>query len=106
MRYSKYLLLLMVFTLLGCTDPWSGYTFITGVLPDSPVNLDAFNTIYDDYNSATIFQGSLSPFCFSTNRHSKGGEFNIRYEPMKVTWDKVKGELKVYNGYSRRATYT
>ena len=70
------------------------------------MNLDAFNTEYDDYNSAMIFLGSLSPFCYSTNRHTQGGEFNIRYEPMNVTWDRVKGELTVYNGYSRRATYT
>ena len=93
----------MVFTLLGC--PFFGYKYNTGTLPDIPVNLESFNTEYDDYNSTAPSLGQMIPFCFSTNRHSQGGEFNIRYEPMNVEFSKTSGELTVKNEYGGWGIY-
>ena len=90
----------MVFALLGCPLPWSGYKYNTGTLPDTPVNLENFNTDYDDYNSSAPSLGMLVPFCYSTNRHSQGGEFNIIYEPMAIVFSKTTGELTVSNEYA------
>jgi hypothetical protein len=79
--------------------PWYGYKYNTGTLPDTPVNLEEFNSEYDDYNSTIPILGDFFPLCFSTNRHSQGGEFNIIYMPMSVVFSKTSGELKVSNEY-------
>jgi len=95
----------MVFGLLGCPSPWSGYKYNTGTLPGTPVNLEEFNTEYDDYNSTAPTLGRFIPFCYSTNRHSQGGEFNIIYEPMSVEFSKTSGELKVSNAFGPWSSY-
>ena len=98
MRPFKFILVLLM-TVLLTACPFYGYKYNTGTLPDSPVNLEAFNTEYDDYNSSTPILGRLVPFLFSTNRHSQGGEFNIKYEPMNVEFSKTTGDLTVLNDY-------
>lgn len=90
--------LLMAVFLTACPII-NGYKYNQGSLPENPVNLEAFNTEYDDYNSTAPSLGRLVPFCYSTNRHSRGGEFNILYEPMKVEFDKTSGDLTVLNEY-------
>jgi len=70
-----------------------------GELPEIPVNLQDFNSEYDDYNSTAPSLGYLIPFCFSTNRKSKGGEFDVIYKPMNVNFEKSTGVLKVTNQY-------
>ncbi|MCK5066911.1 MAG: PD40 domain-containing protein [Bacteroidales bacterium] len=97
MRYSIIILPLMVVFLSSC--PWSGYEYNEGTLPGSPVNLEAFNTEYDDYNMSSPIFGDMVPFCFSTNRHSLGEEFNIRYDPMSVVFSRTTGELTLENEY-------
>jgi hypothetical protein len=100
MRPIKFILLpLMAIILTACPWPGHGYRYNTGTLPDTPVNLEAFNTEYDDYNSTAPSLGRLVPFCYSTNRHSQGGEFNIKYEPMSVVFSKTTGDLTVLNEY-------
>jgi hypothetical protein len=37
----------------------SGYKFNQGILPELPVNLEEFNTIYDDYNSTAPSLGDV-----------------------------------------------
>jgi len=106
MRTLKILsLLLLVLILQACSNTGSeGDEFFWGRLPSNPVNLEEFNTEYDDYNMTLAFSGSLVPFCFSTNRHSLGGDFDIRYEPMRVLWDKTTGDLTVSNNnFSRKS---
>ena len=86
--------------LISCEPIITGYNYNEGDLPDLPVNLEDFNTIYDDYNSTAPSLGRLIPFCFSTNRRSNGGEFDIIYQPMNVNFDKTSGVLKVSNKYA------
>lgn len=77
-----------------------GYKYEEGSLPDRPVNLVDFNTVYDDYNSTAPTLGDLIPFCFSTNRKSQGKDFDIIFEPMNVRFDKKTGKLEVLNDYA------
>jgi len=81
----------------------------SGDLPTTPVNLTDFNTQHDDYNSTAPTLGELIPFCFSTNRHSIGGQFDIIYKPMNVNFDRSSEVLKVTDKYdnwsSRRDDY-
>ncbi len=101
MKQIPLLLLSLLLLLSGCEwifRPY-GYKYPNGDLPDDPVNLEEFNTEYDDYNSTAPTLGWLIPFCFSTNRQSQGGEFDVIYQPMNVSWSKTTGELNVYNEY-------
>jgi hypothetical protein len=103
----KNLLLLLIFPLLltTCEKGPFGYKYNNGDLPDTPVNLEDFNTIYDDYNATAPSLGRLIPFCFSTNRYSSGGEFDIIYQPMNVNFDKITGILKVTNQYDNWSVF-
>ena len=103
MRAAKYTCLLLALALLGC--PFYGYKYPHGKLPDGPVNLEDFNSEYDDYNATAPILGKVIPFCFSTNRHSQGGEFNILYTPMNVEFSKTSGELHVSNDYGFWGSY-
>jgi hypothetical protein len=98
---NKILLIAAISILLiSCEEEKpSGYKFNQGILPELPVNLEEFNTIYDDYNSTAPSLGDVIPFCFSTNRHSKGNEFDVIYLPMNVNFNKTSGVLKVTNEY-------
>jgi len=93
----KILPIAIALTLSAC---WPhGYNYNYGELPETPVNLQDFNSEYDDYNSTAPSLGYLIPFCFSTNRKSNGGDFDVIYEPMNVNFDKTTGVLKVTNVY-------
>ncbi|NEW78017.1 MAG: hypothetical protein GZ086_01040 [Gelidibacter sp.] len=102
--YKILIILLFSILLISCEenpiDGPRGYKYNVGDLPDSPVNLENFNTIYDDYNSTGPSLGRLIPFCFSTNRDSHGNEFDIIYQPMNIDFDKTSGILKVTNKYT------
>lgn len=97
------LLILFSILLISCTEKPNKYE--KGDLPDSPVNLVYFNTMYDDYNSTAPSLGQLIPFCFSTNRNSAGKEFDVIYQPMNVNFDKKSGVLTVTNEYLNWEVY-
>jgi hypothetical protein len=77
-----------------------GYRYNRSELPETPVNLQEFNSRYDDYNSTAPSLGNLIPFCFSSNRKSQGEHFDVIYMPMNVNFDKSTGILKVTNEYA------
>lgn len=99
MQIKKLLALAFLVSLLSC-ETHLGYKYNQGYLPENPVNLQPFNSEYDDYNSTAPSLGRVFPFCFSTNRLSQGGNFDVIYEPMNVNFDKTTGVLKVTNDYS------
>jgi len=52
--------------------------FEKGIFPTTPVNFEAVNSVYDDYNSASPFELYFEfPFVFSSNRESQGGNFDL-----------------------------
>ena len=105
MKKSFFTLLLILIAFTSCNITPSGYKYEYGTLPETPVNLSEFNTVYDDYNSTAPSLGELIPFCFSTNRNSNGNEFDIIYQPMNVNFDKTSGILKVTNEYANWETF-
>jgi hypothetical protein len=99
----NYLIILFSILLISCTEKLNKHK--QGDLPDKPVNLAYFNTMYDDYNSTGPSLGQLIPFCFSTNRNSAGKEFDVIYQPMNVNFDKKSGILTITNEYANREVY-
>jgi hypothetical protein len=95
--FRNILLLSIALTLSSCWPVNNKYE--QGELPETPVNLQDFNSEYDDYNSTAPSLGYLIPFCFSTNRKSQGADFDVVYMPMNVNFAKSTGELKVSNQY-------
>ena len=64
-------------------------------IPGAPVNFEEINTKYDDYNSDLPFWGETIPLCFSTNRDSKGANFDIIYKLIEISFSKDDGTLSV-----------
>ena len=103
MNTIKILAFIFLLSLFSCYP--HGYEYNQGSLPDTPVNLEDFNSEYDDYNSTAPTLGWLIPFCFSTNRNSTGNNFDIIYRPMDVSFSKTTGILDVTNGYGGWGLY-
>jgi len=80
--------------ILSC-DLTNDNKYSIGHFPTSPVNLEEFNTEFDDYNSTAPNLGETFPFCFSSNRNPRG-DFNIVYKLMSVNFSKKTGELDIY----------
>lgn len=79
---------------------YGGYNYNKGKLPELPINMAEFNTEFDDYNLTEPTFGYLIPFCFSTNRHSNGSDFDIIYRSMNVNFDKTTAALNATNEYA------
>jgi len=103
---AKTILLIVWIISTSCERTPVGYKYEHGSLPDTPVNLNDFNTEYDDFNSTAPSLGELIPFCFSTNRHSNGNEFDIIFQPMNVNFNKTSGIFKVTNEYANWGVYS
>lgn len=97
------LVILISFTMNSCLPPCEQHA--PGTLPVTPVNMEDFNTAFDDYNPNTSTLGTFLPFCFSTNRNSEGDNFDIIYEPMSISWDKTLGTTHVMNNYENLSQY-
>ncbi|HCC69797.1 MAG TPA: hypothetical protein DEQ09_01385 [Bacteroidales bacterium] len=96
---KRYVLLFsaIAFLLNSCLPECEEYT--EGILPLTPLNMEEFNSEYDDYNATAPSLGAFIPFCFSTNRNSEGENFDIIYMPMSVHWDKATGDINILNDY-------
>jgi len=96
---STVLLLIAAFTMFSCdlfNLNWGGNKYTIGHFPTSPVNLEEFNTEFDDYNSDISVFLDVFPFCFSSNRNSNGENFDIVYKLMAVEFSKKTGKLDIY----------
>ncbi len=76
--------------------PPSEVKYSVGIFPSEPVNLVEINTLYDDYNSDIPVFLETFPFCFSSNRNSKGGNYDIVYKLMTIEFSKINGKLKFF----------
>lgn len=84
------LLGMIVIFSLSCRDH---HTYIPARFPETPVNMDTFNTEYDDYNSALPIIAENVPFCFSTNRFSLGGQYDLAYYVLNIWYDWETGKF-------------
>ncbi|HDZ42229.1 MAG TPA: hypothetical protein ENH59_11215 [Bacteroidetes bacterium] len=97
MHRSILLMFLISLTIKSCLPPCEDYA--TATMPVTPVNMEDFNSEYDDYNPNTLTLGTFMPLCFSSNRNSEGINFDIIYEPMSISWDKISGDIIVMINY-------
>jgi hypothetical protein len=93
---KKLRLVFILFSVILYACPFgTKYRYHEGTFPKTPVNLTDFNSIYDDYNSTSPTIGGTSAFCFSSNRESEGGNFNIIFKMLNVTMEKTDGKFTV-----------
>ena len=76
-------------------DPKKKHIQYTGTFSATPVNMGSFNSQFDDYNSTAPIAGEMTPLCFSTNRYSNGGNFDIIYKDLSVELIFDNGQLTV-----------
>lgn len=86
--------LLPMLALMGCPGGY-GYKYNKGSFPSAPVNFTEMNTEYDDYNATAPTLGESVPLCFSSNRNSRGEEFDLVYKPFNIVFSKTTGELYI-----------
>jgi WD40-like Beta Propeller Repeat len=89
-----FLILIISVSLNSC---WWPEKYNIGVFPTTPTNLTDFNSVYDDYNSTAPTLGETFPLCFSSNRNSKGGNFDFIYKLMSIQFSRNSGLLSVFN---------
>lgn len=86
MRLFISLFVLAGILLLGGCDLLNGIddfrkneetNFSNGWFPEDPVNIEALNTEWDDFNSNIPVIGKTIDFYFSNNQNSQGGQFDI-----------------------------
>jgi hypothetical protein len=98
--YKSFALLLIASMALFSCDLFNlnrgGNKYSIGHFPTSPVNLEEFNTEFDDYNSDIPVFMDVFPFCFSSNRNSHGENYDIVYKLMAVEFSKKTGKLEIY----------
>ncbi len=76
----KKIIVPLLITLLfaGCNPDDPDYKFDYEIIvSDVPVNLGRLNSEYDDFNSALPFPAARSEIYFSSNRQSRGEDFDI-----------------------------
>lgn len=101
MKTIKLLKALSLFVLLSIfvysCKPGDEYKYYIGKFPDTPINMEDFNTEFDDYNSTAPSLGGTFPLCFSSNRNSRGNDYDIIYKLLTIDFSKTNGNLNVYN---------
>jgi hypothetical protein len=90
-------ILLAGFIILFSGCPFRGYRYDMGQYPIDPVNFEALNSEFDDYNSTAPFIESERYLYFSSNRNSYGANYDIVGSDTRIFWDKNDGTLDVDN---------
>jgi hypothetical protein len=93
MRTKIYFILSII--VLSCKPDPELIKYYKGTFPDNPVNMRDINSEYDDYNSDSPSIGETSPLCFSSNRNSKGQNFDIIYKLLNIGFNRVSGKLRI-----------
>jgi hypothetical protein len=96
----KNILLIFFLAALSLNSCYDVYKYHIGTFPEMPVNMGDINSEYDDYNSDSPIQGGSIPLCFSSNRVSKGINYDIIYKYIDVIWSKKTGELNVSENFT------
>ena len=91
MNYKKNIIFLLLLVFL--TGYPYGYKYDQGWLPTTPVNMEYFNTEWDDYNLDAPVYGKTLPILFSSNRKSEGGNYDIIFEIFEIWFDRDDGTL-------------
>lgn len=90
--YLIWMILLIITVCSSCVKTKYPINYTLGIVPDSVVNLEEINSIYDDYNSAGPAQINLRiPFIFSTNRYTQGKKFDLIDYDLWIIFNQTDG---------------
>lgn len=100
MKTAKYFLLIALIAALAACNPdntdQEPVNYETGWFPDTPENITDLNTKYDDYNSNINVIGQSIDLYYSTNKDSKGGNFDISGRVIGALVDLDKDAFSFY----------
>jgi hypothetical protein len=83
------------FALTNCIKNPDSDNFPQGTFPDTVLNLNDINSVYDDYNtSATTLDGYLI-LVYSSKRKSLGKQFDLEQAYITYMWDKTNGDFRL-----------
>jgi hypothetical protein len=86
---------IVIFIILAVTLAFSCYPKLKNpVLPGTPQNMADANSEYDDYNSIDPNFSRISEFYFSSNRYSKGADFDIIAAEFHFDFDRSSGNYQ------------
>ena len=93
-KISTTIIITLVITLVlltNCLKSESPIVYQTGTFPDTVVNLQDLNSIYDDYNIGIYSLYANVPLVFSSNRGSEGGQFDLVQGILSYAFDQTNG---------------
>lgn len=86
-------ILFLVFLIFSCdSDEEYDYDII---ITETPANMEELNSEYDDYNSNLSFLHERFQIYFSSNRNSKGGDFDIVGHPLDFSYHEEDDVLNI-----------
>ena len=80
----------------SCSKKEPSIKFPLGTFPDTIISLEDINSVYDDYNSSlptTQLEGEI-PLIFSSNRGSRGGQYDFVAADIRYTMDQMTGDFE------------
>jgi len=89
------ILVLSLLIISGCKKTEDPIRFPQGTFPDTVMNLQEFNSAYDDYNVGLNMLTGSSPIIFSSNRGSSGGQFDLVQAGLAFTFDQTNGTFEM-----------
>jgi len=105
LNFAVYILVLLLFSTGGCKKKDNPIKFPMGIFPDSLYNLSGLNSEYDDYNLNIYTVSGDLPVIFSSNRESKGGQFDFVQGVITFDFDKETGNFVLNSAVSTDPHY-
>lgn len=91
----KFLLPLLALAMLFMTGCPYGYKYNEGHFPPEPVNFEAINSMYNDYNMTSPVIEEEQYLAFSSDRNNSGTDYDVVGDYLHVLWDRDNGILTV-----------
>ncbi|MGI6339754.1 MAG: hypothetical protein ACOXZV_10325 [Bacteroidales bacterium] len=101
MRLSKLFIKYFIFpavimiALSGCIKKNEPPVYSQGTFPDTVLPLTNLNSEYDDYNTGIYLLQGYMPLVFSSNRASKGGQFDFVQGIIDFEFDQCSGQFNI-----------
>lgn len=86
-------ILVSVFLVASCKKEENPIQFEYGTFPDSVLNLNDINSVYDDYNTDCYQLYGELYILFSSNRGSSGGQYDFVQGMLSFAFDQTTGEF-------------
>lgn len=97
------LLTLQLFTYSCTVEDENPINYPTGAFPDTVLNMGEVNSQYDDYNLDSYILTGSGPVVFSSNRNSKGGQFDLVQGNITFVFDQTDAYFELTSSVSNDA---